>query len=273
MDINAPIQYEWKLGWDKEGMSEPAPTVNLLLKAIIEKDVDRMEELFAQGAMLNKINKSTLERAVFHIMDDYQVVSCMVKHGFHGFFGPFEHFECVAPDAYIWHPLARAWYLGAYSVFELLAKFGFSNQLWFCIGGKVTYDVEKLIVAKNDLRAAKILLEYGYPRRSFEFLKNKYPDSIVIRYLDEHPVLNRKLLSLDNCRFKTIEKPQMEKPGLFNHKRVEKRNSDLMEDYMNRLEAQQNLRKLLGENNWKRVVKNTVLLDEAMTMIASDMVK
>lgn len=273
MDINAPIQYEWKLGWDKDGMSESRPTVNPLLKAIIEKDVDEMERLFAQGATLKKINKSTLERAVFHILDDYQVVSCMVKHGFHGFFGAFEYFECVAPDAYIWKPLARAWYLGAYSVFELLAKYGFSNQLWFCIGGEVTYDVEKLIVAKNDLRAAKILLEYGYPRVSFEFLRNQYPNSNVMRYLDEHPVLNRKLLSLDNCRFKTIKKPEMEKPGLFNRKRVEKRNSDMMADYMNRLEAQQNLRKLLGEKNWKRVVHDTALLDEAMAMIASDMVK
>ena len=271
MDINAPIQYEWKLGWDRDGMSSPRPTVNPLLKAIIEKDVDCMEYLFRKGARLEKANKETLERVVFHILDDYNVVSCMVKHGFHGFYGNFVYFECVAPDAYIWKPLARAWYLNSYSVFELLARCGFSNQLWFCIGGEVTYDVEKLIVEKNDLRAAKILLEYGYPRQSFEFLRNKYPDSKVIQYLDEHPVLNRKLLSLDDCRFRVIDEPKMEKVGLFNRKRVEKRNNEVMADYMNRLQAQKNLRKLLGEEMWKRVVKDRKLLDEAMDEIVKEM--
>ena len=36
MDINEPIPYRWTLGWD-EGMVSPRPTVNRLLKAMIEK--------------------------------------------------------------------------------------------------------------------------------------------------------------------------------------------------------------------------------------------
>ena len=45
MDINEPISYRWTLGWD-EGMVSPRPTVNRLLKAMIEKNANEMERLF-----------------------------------------------------------------------------------------------------------------------------------------------------------------------------------------------------------------------------------
>ena len=42
---NEPIPYRWTLGWD-EGMVSPRPTVNRLLKAMIEKNANEMERLF-----------------------------------------------------------------------------------------------------------------------------------------------------------------------------------------------------------------------------------
>ena len=53
MDINEPIPYRWTLGWD-EGMVSPRPTVNRLLKAMIEKNANEMERLFQQGASVDQ---------------------------------------------------------------------------------------------------------------------------------------------------------------------------------------------------------------------------
>lgn len=77
MDINEPISYRWTLGWDEEGMISPKPTVNRLLKAMIEKNVGEMERLFQQGASLKKTDKETLRRVFYHVLDDYDVVACL----------------------------------------------------------------------------------------------------------------------------------------------------------------------------------------------------
>lgn len=270
MDINAPIQYEWKLGWDREGMSQPRPIVKPLLKAIIEKDVDRMEQLFGKGARLEKANKQTLERVVFHILDDYNVVKWMTRHGFQGFYGAFEGFRCVGVDGYFWDLLARAWYLEKYDVFELVAAYGFNYGISYCIGGEA-WDVDKLIVAQGDVRAAKILLEYGFRREYLERCIERYPQSAVSRYLRDNPVVKRKIGSLDDMRYRTINYPYMKKPGLFHRKKVIKKNEELLLDYNDRVDAQKKLKAYLGEARWEKIMREQKEGDELFSMIARDM--
>ena len=64
-DINKPIEYDWKLGWN--GGTEPYPIVNPLLKAIIEKDIKTVQILESQGASLRACNVTTLSRVIFHV--------------------------------------------------------------------------------------------------------------------------------------------------------------------------------------------------------------
>ena len=80
-DINAEIKYDWKYTW--EGVSEEKPEVNLLLKAIIEHDIGQLEDLYKQGATLEKCNKTTLQRILYEVMDDYKMIEWLVKklHG------------------------------------------------------------------------------------------------------------------------------------------------------------------------------------------------
>lgn len=255
MDINAEIQYDWKYGWNTKGLSEPKPTMNLLLKAILEKNVDEMEHLFEKGASLEKANEETLKRVLFCVLDDYNVIKCITEHGFQGFEDFFKDEKCLDADGYRWSFLARAWYLRKYDVLELLAINGFAG------GGTLSapgFYLDRIIVEKDDVKAAKILLEYGFPRKEFEDFKNKYPNSAVIQYLQENPVVKRKIGALDNARYYEIPRPTLEKPGLFNRKKVMQRNEWRMEDYKDRVEAQQKLRKYLGEERWKKITKGRV---------------
>lgn len=269
MDINAPIRYEWKLGWDRNSMAAQNPIVNPLLKAIIEKDMAVMESLFEKGARLDKIDKVTLQRVVFYVLNDYSVVKWMTRHGFQGFYGVFEGFRCLGADGYYWDLLARAWYLKKYDVFELVAAYGFNKGVSYCIGGEA-WDVDKIIVAQGDVRAAKILLEYGYPRELLEQCTKCYPQSTVSWYLRDNPVVKRKMGSLDNMRYRTIKYPYMEKPRLFGRKKVMKKNENLLLDYNDRVEAQKNLKAYLGEARWERIMREQKERDNLFSEIAKD---
>lgn len=239
MGINDVIPYDWKLGWDSGGMSSPKPKVNNLLKAIIEGDVKQMHSLFGQGATLKGIDKQTFERALYHVLDDYGTVKCLVDHGFTALYGDFQYYKCYGPDCYPWGLAARAWFLQAYDVMELLAGQGF-EELNFCIGGK-KYGCRQLIFQKNDVRAIRILLENGYLRDMLFREMNAYPDSKVTLFMQEHPFIKRKSAALDNGKYHTIPKPELEKEGLFNRKKIQARNQLLMLDYQDRVNAQKRM--------------------------------
>ena len=273
MSINDRISYEWPFGWNAEHMGKEEPEVNLLLKAMIEKNVYEMNRLFSEGATIQAIDKSTFERALFHLLTEYEVIKCLVDHGFIGMYGDFEYNDkCLEPETYSWGILARAWYLGNYVVFELLAKNGFSN-MYICSCGEGYYG-EELIIRKNDIKATKILLENGYSRNEFMDYKNKYPDSDVITYLIEHPIIHRKTIALDRFRFKEIPYPKLEKPGFFNRKRIEESNSILLKDYEDRLEAQSRFKMELGKDKWQQISnynrKMNALTSEVLKSIADE---
>ena len=253
MDIDAEIKYDWKYGWDVENMSEPRPKVNLLLKAMLERNIDEMEDVFRQGATLQKADKATFERAVYHILDDYNVVKCMVRHGFVGYCGDFAHFKCYGPDAFPWDLMARAWYLKKYDILELLAAQGFEG-LGYCINGEGE-DVDRLMVIQGDVKGVKILLEYGYPREQFEYYQLRYPNSAVIHYLHDNPVVKRKIGVLDPWKYRTIPYPALVKLGLFNRKKGMQRNQELLLDYEDRVEAQKKFKERIGVANWNSIVK------------------
>lgn len=257
MDINEKISYKWPFVWNAEDMGQKEPEVNRLLKAIIEKNINEMNSLFLKGATIQGINKSTFQRAIFHLLGEYDVVKCLVEHGFIGIFDGFDD-RCIEPETYSWGILARAWSIGSYNgnydVFELLAKSGFSN-MHFCSRGQ-GYEGEDLIVGKNDIRAAVILMENGYDRSKFLRYQNKYPGSDVIRYLIDHPVIHRKSIALDDFKFREIPYPQLETPGFFHRKRTQENNSLLIKDYEDRVEAQNQFKRELGESNWDKISKN-----------------
>lgn len=255
MNINDSISYNWPFKWDAENMAQKNPIVNPLLKAMIEKNVVEMNMLFSKGATIKAIDQHTFERALFHLLDDYDVIKCLVVHGFIGMYGDFEYYDkCLEPETYSWGILARAWYLGNYDVFELLAKSGFSN-MYICTRGE-GYHGEELIIRRNDLNAAKVLLENGYNRKEFLYYQNKYPESDVINYLLENPIIHRKTIALDNWKFEEIPKPRLEKPGFFNKKRIEENNALLMKDYEDRVEAQKRFKIELGVDRWNQISKN-----------------
>lgn len=263
MDINEKIPYKWPFGWNAEDMGQNEPEVNRLMKAIIEKNINEMNLLFSKGATIQAIDKSTFQRAIFHLLGEYDVVKCLVEHGFIRIFGDFVD-ECIEPETYTWGILARAWYIGSYNgkydIFELLAKSGFSN-MDFCSRGQMYYGAG-LIVEKNDIRAALILMENGYDRDKFLGYQNKYPGSEVIKYLINHPVIHRKSIALDSCKFSEIPYPKLETPGFFHRKRTQENNSLLIKDYEDRIEAQNQFKRELGESNWDKISKNKLESDK-----------
>lgn len=78
---------------------------------------------------------------------------------------------------------------------------------------------------------------------------------------------------LDDCIFSDISKPDLEKPGFFNRKKVERKNQLLLADYKDRLTAQDKFKKQIGVDNWKMIrdekKRSNQLLDEIMCEIAN----
>lgn len=240
MGINDVIPYEWDLGWDSSGMSNPKPVVNRLLKAMIERDAIEMWSLFKQGATLKGMNEETFKRVLYHVLDDHNVIKCLTDHGFTAFFGEYDNdYNCYDPDGYSWGLLARAWNLKNYAVFDLLASKGF-KRLYYASGG-TKYDTMQWIFERNDVLAMQILLENGYPREMLRREMKDYPNSKVTLFIQENPVIKRKSVGLDNYRFLTIPKPELEKAGLFNRKVIQGKNELLMQDYQERVSAQKRM--------------------------------
>ena len=103
--------------------------------------------------------------------------------------------------------------------------------------------------------------------------KNKYPESDVIMYLKEHPIIHRKTLALDNFKFKEIPYPRLETPGFFNRKRIKESNLLLLKDYEDRVEAQNRFKVELGADKWQQISNYDKELDdltlEAMVKVSS----
>lgn len=249
--VNDPIHYRWTLGWDPEGITEPKPVVNPLIKALLEHDYQEMDVLYRKGARLNAANNDTLLRTLFHIAGDYRTIRWLVEHGLYGD-SYMRHdkdgangSECVGPDGYITGAIARAWILGSYESMALLASRGF-DYMHICVGGE-KWELDELICQKNDVRAMRLLREHGYRVQpwdhedwNFKRLKRKFPTSTVIKDMEEHPLVKRKSVGLDGERLAVapLEGPKLVKVRFFHREEDERWNALERADYDDRVRAQ-----------------------------------
>lgn len=240
-NINEPIPYNWKLGWgDEIGSSQPI--VNPLLKAIIEKDVNEIDRLFAAGASLKACDQTTFRRVLYHVIDSYPVMCRLVKHGFSRIGHDIDSLgdngindqECLTPGGYRWGVIARAYYLGAYDVMDLLASHGFNQFNCYTEGWAESEDMDYIIFKKDDKRAIQILLENSYDIGIGPFYRRCYE-----KYVINQPQVRRKSIGLeDNIFRKTPQMRSLEKvPLIFGRKEVIYRNNRRREDYEDRVRA------------------------------------
>lgn len=261
MDINEPIPYRWTLGWD-EGMVNPKPMVNRLLKAMIDKNANEMERLFQQGASLKKTDKETLQRVLYHVLDNYDVISCLVRHGFTSQYGAmlrksdyYADDECISPYAYYSGLPGRAWELKSYKVLKLLVDQGF-EEMSFKPKDQM-YDAEELSYEREEIEVIKLFLENG---RLIEHYENRYffrrfPNNKLTKFLEGHPFIKRRSALLDPCLFKKIPEPKLVKMGFFGRKAAQEKNERILADYNDRVAAQKRFIEQAGVDAWNKEVK------------------
>lgn len=261
MDINEPIPYRWTLGWD-EGMVSPRPTVNRLLKAMIEKNASEMERLFQQGASLKKTDKETLQRVLYHVLDDYDVIACLVRHGFTSRYGAmimrsdyYADDECWSPYAYSSGLPGRAWSMKSYKVLKLLVDQGF-EEMSFSIKDQF-YDAEVLSYEREEIGVVKLFLENGRSIEHYEIHNffRRYPTNKITKFLEGYPLIKRRSALLDPLLFEKIPEPQLVKIGFFGKKVAQEKNNRILADYNDRVATQKKFIEQAGIDAWKREVK------------------
>lgn len=275
MDINEPISYRWTLGWD-EGMVSPRPTVNRLLKAMIEKNATEMERLFQQGASLKRTNKETFQRVLYHVLDDYDVVACLVRHGFTSRYGAmikksdyYADDECWSPYAYGSGLPGRAWAMKSYKVLKLLVDQGF-EKMSYSIKDQF-YDAEELSYKREEIEVVKLFLENGRLINHYE-LRNyfsNYPNNKITKFLQSRPVIHRRSALLDPGLFSEIPEPQLIKVGFFGGKVAREKNERILADHADRINAQKRFIEQIGLDAWKKEIKE----NEDFSAIVADMVE
>lgn len=256
-------------------MSEKAPIVNPLLKAILEKNVAEMDKLYKQGASLKACNQETFGRILFHVMDNYPVMEWLVQHGLskmgeYAFkSNEINNDECYTPNGYVWGLSARAYYLKAYDVMELLCAHGFSG---FQMGGTNASLVDMQILRAGDERGIKILLENGYCIQNTYFRTYDEYMGCYEKYIVNRPQVKRKTIGLGSKY--APKEPSYEKvPLLFGKKAAETRNRRRKEDYEDNLRAYQEFKASLGEEYDKLVQKekeDNAILFSAMKEVLKD---
>lgn len=263
-DINEEIQYNWNYAWQRTGSKKPV--MNLLLKAIIEHDIEQADYLYSQGAVLDRCDETTLKRILFEVMDDYSVIKWIIDHGTSKKKEVFQYTigeKCISTSGYLWGLPARAYYLGAYDVLDLLCANGFSNFNWY---EKEWGDVDnienadKYIIHSGDEKGLKILLENGYVDWPISGT-NKYDYQI---YVLDRPQVRRKTNGLDKYRFKdSIPKPKLEDVPLFlGRKEAKHRNERRMEDYNDRIRAHSEFINWYGVEQFNNYLKELSEFDK-----------
>ena len=261
MDINEPISYRWTLGWD-EGMVSPRPTVNRLLKAMIEKNANEMERLFQQGASLKKTDQETLQRVLYHVLDDYDVIACIVRHGFTSRYGAMirrsEYYaddECISPYAYYSGLPGRAWELKSYKVLKLLVDQGF-EEMSFKPKNEM-YDAEELSYEREEIEVVKLFLENGRSIEHYEIRNffRRYPTNKITKFLEGYPLIKRRSALFEPYLFKKIPEPRLIKVGFFGKKAAQEKNNRILADYNDRVAAQKRFIEQAGIDAWQKEVK------------------
>lgn len=275
-DVNAPIQYNWRLGWN--GVSEPYPVVTPLLKAILEKDMNKVNELEKQEASLKACDKTTFGRIVFHVADNYPVMEWLVNHGMsriakdidvNGNNGINEE-KCISPHGYQWGLPARAYYLKAYDVMDLLCAHGFSDFCCYDEGWEDTWYADNYIFNIGDERAINILLSNGYI-----FGSNVKGCQYYEKYVLNRNQVKRKSIGLDNCKWGDgIPRPKYEDvPLIFGKKEVIARNNRRREDYEDRVRAYNEFVSAFGRNSLDEYLNKKNKFDKEFSDLMGEMLR
>lgn len=262
--IDESIPYSWTLGW---GSTRTKPVVNRLMKAIIEKDVSEMDVLFAQGASLKACDAATLKRAIFYVADSYPVMARLVANGVSRVGNDIDvngdnginDVACVSPHDYRWGLTARAYYLKAYDVMDLLAANGFDDFTCYDKGWDETWEADDHIFRTGDEKGLKVLLENGYNFDRGPFYYRQYDKYVVNR-----SQVKRKTVGLDPLKFRSAQ-PRLtleEEPLLFGRKEAKARNTRRREDFEDRVRALKEFRDAFGAGNMLEYQRKTAEFDK-----------
>lgn len=242
-DINRPISYMWKFGWD--GMVGN-PVVNPLMKAIIESNYPEIKRLIVNGASPKLLEKNTLQRVLFIKIKDYRIISLFTALGARYYYPDVISEalkECLDEHGHILHTVTCAYSSGAYDVFELLLSAGYFDL-----------DLIDMIFSMDDLNSMKLLMNYGFEKRivtdstyfynginHHRYYLKHYENTKCYQYLTNTIVFRRKSYAISPNLIYSIPKPVLEKPGFFNRKKVEAYNQAIMDDYYDQVRVQKEL--------------------------------
>lgn len=263
MDINQPISYKYPYRWDSEGMTGK-PKANLLLKALIEGNLNEAQRLISAGASLQKIDKTTFEHSLFYLLENYNIVKFMTDNGLNHMFFPY--IKCIDGGGYQWDLTGRAYILNKRNVLELLFSKGFEpGQFW---KGDNTYDIDEYAMQTNHTVLIDIMLSHGYPKS--RLLSTTRYSTEAYHYVKNVIVMNWKSYGLGDLD-REICKPKPPKFGLLMTKRKQERYEMQKKSYLLELAARQNYINSLTDAERKAITKNKEI-DEITTQAMLDMI-
>lgn len=232
--MNSPINYRFPYQWSNDGMSGK-PSVNILMKAIIEENIPEMYSLVEKGASVYQLDQETLGRVLFHKITNYEIAKFFIDCGIRGYSkGMYSAFynECYDEYGYCSGGLALAYYYKSMKVFKLLAENGFERTS-FCFNGRGG-ELLDLIIQRDDIEALRVLLENGFSRTEVEWKISKNNYSRCGKYLLDNSVIHRKSAALEPCLSKSIPYPTLTTPKILHGRE----NKNKIADYEDRINAQ-----------------------------------
>ncbi len=287
MDINEQINYQFPFEW-KKGLGQEGPSVNLLLKYIIEGNVSKMEETFKKGASLKKVNQCTFKLVLYKIIrnynNSYEIFECLFKNGFtrvvksNETHEPFDD-ECLTTYGYATGMFATAYYYGKYKLAYFFAENGFWGTPYIRTSENSSnyIKIENYLVEREDVDTIEYLFSLSLPRDDFMdaiYGDMHYDDKIYNIYIDFD--VKRISFILDPCKYKEIQFPSLYKEKLFGGKAIKMLNQLLIHDYEDRCNSQDKFIQKYYKNkkDWENICYkqnkfNSFVLD-AMVEISKD---
>lgn len=209
MNINAEIKYKYPYKWDYENTGG-RPIVNLLLKALLERDFNGAQTYIQHGASLQEIDETTLKRSLYVFLNDYKRMEFLCKNGFNGILFP--HINCIDQNGYC-HDLTDLTYeLQNWDVLDLLFANGFDPSL----------DIKLASVVQKNATLIDLILSHGYPKEYFlssikYFVKDQEKNPMY-QYIENRYITDFRSYGLGDLHRK-IEKPVEPKNHFYTSRR------------------------------------------------------
>lgn len=129
---------------------------------------------------------------------------------------------------------------------------------------------KKCCYKNGEIEVIRIFLENGMPIEHYEVMNyyRKYPNNRITEYLKNIPLVKRKLVLLDPCLFGKIPEPNLIKVGFFGGKFAKEKNTRIMANYEDRIEAQKRYINQIGRDIWQKEKDDDEMLSQALIDIA-----